>query len=299
MEQLNFTTGKAKHKHFTERQRYKLEGHLEAKLSIKEISKKLKKHPATIYRETKRGQVTKISSDLTEYTVYRANVAQRNYKTKVINRKHSLKIEKDKALEKHIRKKILEEKYSPDAVIGEIKQKKLPFKTRICTKTLYNYIEDGILAGITNLALWEKRKRKKKRHKKVQRISLKNKGAKGIEERPKEANQRSKYGHWEGDSVKGPKKKGKEGLFTLTERMTREEIVIKLKSGQQSQIQKALDNLEIRYGRQFNSKFKTITFDNGSEFLNWKSMEQSILSIGKKRTEVYFAHPYTAWERGS
>ncbi|MCF7869981.1 MAG: helix-turn-helix domain-containing protein, partial [Candidatus Omnitrophica bacterium] len=56
MEQLNFTTGKAKYKHFTERQRYKLEGHLEAKLSIKEISKKLKKHPATIYREIKRGQ---------------------------------------------------------------------------------------------------------------------------------------------------------------------------------------------------------------------------------------------------
>jgi IS30 family transposase len=297
MEQLNCTTGKAKYKHFTERQRYKLEGHLEAKLSIKEISKRLKKHPATIYREIKRGQVIKISSDLTEYTAYRANVAQRNYKAKVSNRKRSLKIEKDKALEELIRKKILEEKYSPDAVIGEIKQKKMLFKTRICTKTLYNYIDDGILAGITNATLWEKRKRKKKRYKKVRRISLKNKGAKGIEERPKEADKRSKYGHWEGDSVKGPRKK-KAGLFVLTERQKREQIMLKIENLTQDSIIKAIDALEDKYQRHFKNKFKSITLDNGMEFLNWQAIEKSKLT-GKKRTTVYFAHPYSAWERGT
>lgn len=299
MGQTNCITKRATYKHFTKSQRYKLEGHLEAGLSVVAIAQTLKKHRATVYREIQRGLVKRINTDLKEYTAYRANVAQRDYRQKVVNRARSLKIEKDKDLQMYIRKKLIKDKHSPDVIVGRIKQKKLVFEKMICTKTLYNYIEAGVFEGISNATLWEKRKAKKKKYKQVRRISLHNKMAKGIEERPKEANERSKYGHWEGDSVKGPKKKGKEGLFTLTERMTREEIVIKLKSGHQNQIQKALDNLEIRYGRQFSSKFKTITFDNGSEFLNWKSMEQSILSIGKKRTEVYFAHPYTAWERGS
>jgi transposase, IS30 family len=299
MGQTNCITKRASYKHFTESQRYKLEGYLEAGLSVSKIAQTLKKHRATVYREIQRGQIKRINTHLTEYTVYRANTAQRNYQQKVINRKRTLKIEKDKDLQIYIRKKLIKDKHSPDAIIGRIKQEKLVFERMICTKTLYNYIEEGVFEGITNSSLWEKRKRRKKKYKQVRRISLHNKMAKGIDQRPKEANQRLEYGHWEGDSVKGPKKKGKAGLFTLTERMTREEIVIKLKSGHQGQIQKALDNLEIKYSQKFSSKFKTITFDNGSEFLNWKSIEQSILSADKKRTAVYFAHPYTAWERGS
>jgi IS30 family transposase len=297
MRQLNCTTRKVKYKHFSQRQRYKLEGYLEAKLSVKEISKRLKKHPATVYREIKRGQITKINSDLTEYTTYRANVAQTDYKAKVPNRKHSLKIEKDKKLEEYIRKKILNQRYSPDAVIGEVKQKRLKFTVTICTKTLYNYIDDGILAGITNLTLWEKRKRKKKKHKKVQRISLKNKGARNIEERLKRINKRLEYGHWEGDCVKGSRKE-KAGLFTLTERKFREQIIIKIERLNQKSILKAMDKLENKYQTYFKEKFKSITFDNGGEFLDWQGIEKSCLYNGK-RTLTYFAHPYSSWERGS
>ena len=48
---------------------------------------------------------------------------------------------------------------------------------------------------------------------------------KSIEYRPKEANTREEYGHWEGDLVIGIKTKGAV-LFTLTERKTREEIKV-------------------------------------------------------------------------
>ncbi len=54
MEQLNCTTKRSKYKHFTERQRYKLEGYLELKLSAKGIAKRLNKHKATVCREIKR-----------------------------------------------------------------------------------------------------------------------------------------------------------------------------------------------------------------------------------------------------
>ena len=42
-----------------------------------------------------------------------------------------------------------------------------------------------------------------------------------------------------------------------------------------------------------------MTFDNGMEFLNWKSLELSIKNPRNKRTTIYFAHAYAAWERGS
>ena len=299
MGQLNYTTKRGKYKHFTERERYKLEGYLEAKLSIKEIAKRLNKHGATIYREIKRGLVVRLKSDLTEYSIYRANTAQEDYDSKVSNRERSLKIGKDKDLEKYIRKRILKDKCSPDAVIGKIKQEGLKFKGIICTKTLYNYIDKGIFSGISNANLWQKRKQKKKRYKKVQRISLRNKDSKSIEERAPEINNRLEYGHWEGDCVKGARGKGKVSLFTLTERMTREQIIIKIKSALQSEIKQSMDNLEKDYDSEFNEKFKTITFDNGSEFLDWESLELSLLNKSAKRTKVYFAHPYSSWERGT
>ena len=90
---------------------------------------------------------------------YRADVAQRDYVEKAKNKGRELKIGKDRHLEEHIRTKILMERYSPDAVIGEIRAKRLRFEGMICTKTLYNYIAWGIFAGISDENLWEKRKR--------------------------------------------------------------------------------------------------------------------------------------------
>ena len=294
MEQIDYTAKSGKYKHLTERDRYRLEGYLETGLSVKRIAEKLNSHLSTVYREITRGQVTRIKSDLTEYQVYRANTAHSDYESKVTNRAHSLKIEKYKLLADHIREKILKDKYSPDAIIGELNQT----GRLICTKTLYNYIDRGVFVGVTNYSLWEKRKLRKHKYKQVSRISLKNKGSRSIEERPEKVNNRLEYGHWEGDSIVGKRNGKKEGLFTLTERLTREEIIIKIKSMTQDSILNALNKLETNYGSYFRKKFKSITLDNGREFLDWEAIEQSGLS-GEKRTLVYFAHPYSSWERGT
>ena len=299
MGQINFIIKREKYKHLREKDRYKLEGYLESKLTVKEIAKNLNTHVSTVYREIKRGFIKRLKPDWSEYTVYRANVAQSQYENNVSNRERLLKIGNDKELEAYIRDKILKEKYSPDVIIGLIKHKNLEFKRRICTKTLYNYIDRGIFSGVSNANLWEKRKQKKMRHKKVQRVSLNNKGSKSIEERALEINSRLEYGHWEGDCVKGSRGKEKDSLYTLTERMSREQIILKIKSTLQSEIKKKMDNLERKYGSKFKEKFKTVTYDNGVEFLDWKSIESSVLNKAEKRTEVYFAHPYSSWERGT
>ena len=53
-----------------------------------------------------------------------------------------------------------------------------------------------------------------------------------------------------------------------------------------------MDKLQARYGKYFPSLFKTITFDNGGEFAASTDTERD------GRTRVYYAHPYSAFERG-
>ena len=118
-----------------------------------------------------------------------------------------------------------------------------------------------------------------------------------IENRPKEANERTEYGHWEGDLIIGKRKKGCV-LLTFTERMTREEIIIKIKGKNNEYVVKAINGLERKYGKRFYNKFKTITFDNGTEFMDYEGMERSCLRKGT-RTKIYYAHPYCSGERGS
>jgi IS30 family transposase len=54
-----------------------------------------------------------------------------------------------------------------------------------------------------------------------------------------------------------------------------------------------LDRLEEQYGRHFAMLFKSITFDNGTEFSDSPAMERN------NRTQVYYAHPYSSFERGT
>ena len=298
MEQTNCSIKGRKYKHLNGSERYKIEGFLEAKKSVKEIAILLGRNRSTVYREIKRGTVSWTQTDLREKKRYRANKAQAEYERMGRNKERSLKIGKDRRLEEYIRKKILKERYSPDAVIGEIKRKRLKFKGMICTKTLYNYIDAGIFSGISNEDLWEKRKRQKRGYRAVRRVSLTNKMARRISERTEAANKRLEYGHWEGDCVKGTQGTTA-SLLTLTERKTLEEIIIKLDQATQEEVQKAFDGLERKYGLGFKLKFKTITFDNGVEFLNWKSLELSVFDRNIRRVTIYFAHAYSAWERGS
>ena len=85
----------------------------------------------------------------------------------------------------------------------------------------------------------------------------------------------------------------------LTERKTRKEIIKKIPSKKQESVVIELDKLEKKYGKKFKEMFKTITTDNGVEFLAHKRMEDSRLFQGKLRTKIYYAHPFSSYERGS
>jgi len=220
-------------------------------------------------------------------------VGQRKHDEQAANKGRGLKIGHDHELARHIENKIKNEKWSPDAVIGSIKAEGWPFKTTICTKTVYNYIDKEIFAGISNKDLWVKKDGKKREHKKIRTVALNNKNGKSITERPKEVDERTERGHWEIDLVVG-KQGTKPVILTLVERQTRKSLYILVKNKTQQEVIAAIKRARRRVGGNFNAVFKSITADNGSEFLDSESIKKAA-----KCSEVYYAHPYSSWERGS
>lgn len=296
MGQEKYTTEKRKWKQVSERERYQLEILLNQGLRPSEAAKSLKRDRRTIEREIKRGSVKQLDSELREHMRYCADAGQRVKEERAMQKGRALKIGKDHALVAHIENKIGEEKYSPDAVIGEISAKGLKFEVTICTKTLYNYIDQGLFLNISNADLAVKKKSGKRSYRRVRKVALTNREGRSIEDRPKGVDARQEAGHWEMDCVVG---KTKESLLVLTERKSRYEMIFKLKRKTQEQVIKTLDKLERKYGERFSEIFKSITMDNGCEFLNSKGIEASVLRRGVQRTVAYYAHPYSSWERGS
>lgn len=184
MSQDNNTTKTRRNKHLTLKERYTIEILLKEGLKPVEIADRLGRHKRTIEREIAKGTIRLLNSDLTYREEYCADVGQRVYEENGRNKGPGLKIGNDHKLAKHIEEKIKKERYSPDAVIGEIKAKGLKFKTTICTKTLYNYIDKGIFADITNKDLPVKKDKGKKTYRRV-KIAHKNLRGKSIEEDPK------------------------------------------------------------------------------------------------------------------
>jgi IS30 family transposase len=162
MSQYNNTLESRKNKHLTEKERYRIEILLKEGLKPFEIAQRMEKGIRTIEREIARGTIRFLNHDLSYRKEYCADVGQRIYEENGRNKGPGLKIGKDHKLAKHIEKKIIKEKYSPDAVIGEIREKGLEFETEICTKTLYNYIDRGdVFLSLTNKDLPVKKKVKK------------------------------------------------------------------------------------------------------------------------------------------
>lgn len=290
---LNYNKEKKKYKHLTYAERTMIERwYNRDDLSKKEIAKNLDKSERTIRREIKRGLTSNLNTYLEEIEVYSADIAQEEYEKNLQAKGKELKIGSDIKLVKRIEKMIKEEKKSPEVIEYELKKEGL---IKITGRTIRNYIYGGEVFNLEGKDMIYSKEHKSKN--KNKRIAKHTPPEKSIENRPEEANNRSEYGHWEGDLVIGKRKKGNV-LLTFTERMTREEIIIKIKGKNTEYVVKAINALERKYGKKFYSKFKTITFDNGVEFMDYEGMEKSCLRK-KKRTSIYYAHPYCSGERGT
>lgn len=287
-------------KQLTKADRIKIEALVKAGHGKQEIADQLHVHRSTIYRELKRGTYTALNSDLTTEERYSPDIADDKYRENLKSKGGTLKIGNDIKLANYIEDKIINEDYSPAAVLGELKAqgREDEFTVTICVTTLYSYIDKGIFLKLTNKHLPVK-KNKKRDYKKVQRQQARAAAGESIEKRPDEVDTREEFGNWEMDTVKGKRGKSKNSLLVLTERKTRDEIIFKLPAHTAEAVVDALDRLERKWGAMFKEVFKTITVDNGSEFAYCEELERSILNEGEQRTKLYYCHPYSSWERGT
>ena len=286
---------KYQHLNYTERTQIERWHNIEKKANA-EIAKLLNKSVRTIQREINRGKTKNLTSELIEIYVYSADIAQKRYDYYIHSKGPELKLGSDYKLAEYIENGIKNEKKSPEILINDINKKSLEFDSKVCAKTIRNCIHKRIL-NLTEKDMIYKKEYKEKNQEKYHCVRVP--AEKSIDFRPKEANERSEYGHWEGDLVVGKEGKGS-ALFTLTERLTREEIIYKIPSKHSENIVKSINDLEKKYKKSFKNKFKTITFDNGGEFRCWKEIERSYDRRKKyPRLKVYYAHPYRSGERGS
>ena len=284
--------------HLTWRERLKMETRIKDGWKPKQIAAELGRHVSTIYREKKRGLGVQRTTDLVDHECYIPDIAQNKYEANFPNKGPGWKIAKDPKLSIYLGKVLKDGFRSPEAALGEIEAKGMEFDSKISPRTLYRYVDMGLIPGVSNKDLPNKRNKKDKKKKEKPRAARSAKG-KSIEERPREVNDREEVGHWEMDTVLSAKDGSLERDLGLTERATRNQINIKIKNGETATVVAALDALERKLGKMFPIVFRSITVDNGSEFADVEGLERSCLRPGEKRTTVYYCHPYCSSERGS
>ena len=196
------TTEHRKGQHLSFEHRVLIQTRLKDGWSANKIAKEIGCAPNTARNEIRRGTVALYKGNILRY---KATTGQATYeKNRQVCCRHCDFLEKADFIS-FVEKKFFENGWSLDACVGYALKEGLFLRRQIvCTKTLYGYIDLGLL-DIKNIDLPERLRRspKKEQTRKNKRIL-----GRSIEERPTEANDRSEFGHWEADLVIGSKRKG-------------------------------------------------------------------------------------------
>lgn len=286
MDNQNCNTEHKKYQHITSEERHEIEVRLKDKWSIYAIAKHLGRPYNTIKNEVDRGTVWLYNGTVSRY---KADVGEKVYLEHRNNSRRNYRTLETVDFLRYVEKHFDEDDWSLDACVGYAKANHLyTDKEMVCTKTLYNYVDLGLL-NIKNIDLPEKLSRKTKIKK-----TRENKRELGtsIEKRPDSVDTREEFGHWEIDSVIGRKAEGESQVMTIVERKQRKSIWLKVRDHSAEAIDEALAGLIEQFGDKYNEVFKSITGDNGSEFANLAKVEA-------KGIAVYFTHPYSSYEKGT
>jgi len=243
--------------------------------SIEEkIALKLRRHRSTIYREMKRNS---------PYGEYRPHIAQRLSQGRRTTRGVQAKFRPEIIawIEYGIRKK-----WSPDQVRGRLF---LETGLWVSTEWIYSWIlKDKKKGGILWTHLRRANRKRRKRYGKVDHRAGPIKDRVSIEKRPEIIETRSRVGDLEGDTVVGKNHRG--NIITLVDRVSLKANLALLTERKDSH---RCARSIIKSVKTFGGKVHSLTFDNGSEFASHKWIKF------KTGTDIYFAHPYCSYERGT
>lgn len=251
---------------------------------------------STISRELKRiKSKINIRSGRITNKPYNADDAQADYEFKRALSKANYILDDFPKLKEYIENKILNDKWSPDAISGYINSHELYKQdgfTSISTTTIYRAIHYGILK------VKKEDTRRMTKFEKSGKYSTKgqlpeSKLSYSIELRPEDINNRESFGNWELDTVISTTKGVHKCLMTLTERKTRFEIIGILEAKTKEEVIIKFKKIKNYLNKNIKTIINSITTDNGSEFSGFLEI---IKITGAK---FYFCHPYASCEKGT
>lgn len=247
--------------------------------SLRAIAETLGRSPSTVAREVGRNS----SPAYMLYMSHRAHDRAVERKEGAARRPRL----KDKETESYVREK-LSLGWSPEQIAGRIGMEH-PMLS-ISHEAIYQYIYHPKTEDVSDLICCLRRGHRKRKTKGVGRKERKTKipNRIPIEERPMSADSRSRFGHWEGDSLVS--RKSLVALNTLVERKSRLLLITKLdrKSAEQTS-----ETVIRRLGGLPERARRTLTLDNGTENAGHEDITEAI------GTKCYFARPYASWQRGT
>jgi len=259
-------------KQITKEQRYQIEAYLKAGKSKDFIAKELSFDRSSIYREIKR--------NTRKHGTYHAAYAQMlcNERKERLKRKRAF----DQTKEALIKEYISQEQWSPKQIVGYCRNNNIPM---VSHERIYQYIRRDKLQGGELYKNLRHRLKHRKRPVGGKYIPIKDRTS--IDERPSVVNNKERFGDWEIDTIIGKDNKG--AILTIVERKSAFFFMKKLPNGKNAQ---SLANTVVNMLLPYKNFIHSITSDNGTEFAEHKKIAE------KLKTDFYFAHPYSSWERG-
>lgn len=241
-------------------------------LSYREIARLIGRNVSTVSREIRRN-----CTHMYDIPTYYPHTAQKKY---LLRRSYCHRgMFHSTELIAYIEEKLLAT-WSPEQIACSPSPYDMP-----SWRTIYRWLYDKyLLSG--NLKVL---RRKGKSHGNKETRGKFNKG-KSIRKRDKSVYSRQEAGHWELDTVVSGQGKSKACFATFAERKTRFYIAVKMPNRKADTMAETI----IRTLSEFPPELvKTITCDRGTEFANWRQIEEEL------HCDVYFADPYCAWQKGS
>lgn len=271
-----------RYKHLTVFERDTLSCLLVRGMSLTDISKVMGRHKSTLSREIFLCKLGRSG--------YRALTAQALLEQRKHFPKRPKKIENNQLLEEYVHTG-LRKGWSPEQIANRLKMEYPSDQTmQVSHEAIYSYLyvlpRGELKKELLSCLRQERRQRRKRGNTHSKRGQIPNMVS--ISERPKETEDRTIPGHWEGDLMMG---KGKDSaLGTLVERTTRTTILVPLRQKGALAVRKAFTKETKKLPAQMKL---SLTYDRGRE------MSEHELFTKETRIQVYFADPYSPWQRGT
>ena len=258
--------------HFTIEERCCLREYYVKGKSYREIAKLLGRNVSSVSRELRRNCT--FYRDVPRYYPYTAQK-----KSNLRNSYRHRGIFWSKQVLTYIEEK-LSLTWSPEQISKTPCEFKMP-----SFKTIYRWLYEGYICK-GNVNVLRKKGKTRKRLGNGGRFTT----GKSIRKRDKRIYKRKEFGHWEVDTVVSGRGKTKACFATIAERKTRYYIAIKIPNRTGEEMAKALIAELSKLPKE---AVKTITCDRGSEFSEWREIENRL------NCNMYFADPYCAWQKGT